>query len=260
MKNMNTLTFEIQGQIGIVTLNRPQIHNALSPEVYVEIIDVMQEIENSAIRAVIITGAGDKAFCAGADIEAMKNMTPYESRKFAQSGVAAFKAISHLSKPVIAAVNGLALGGGCELALACDLIYASSKARFGLPEITLGIFPGNGGTQRLTRLVGMVRAKELVFTGRMIKPEEALQMGMINQVVEPEELFNTVKKIAAGICEKGPISLHMAKVAINQTMEVPLGVGLEYETECFSSLFATQDQKEGMEAFLQKRKPQFKGQ
>lgn len=260
MRILKTITFEKEGKVGVLTLNRPNVLNAISPEVYQEIKEVMQEIAFDAkIHVVIITGAGEKAFCAGADIDAMKSMTPYEIRRFARSGLEAFRSISLLPKPVIAAVNGLALGGGCELALACDMIIASSKSRFGLPEINLGIFPGGGGTQRLTRLVGFMRAKELIFTGRIIKPEEALKMGMINQVVEPGELLKKVKELAASICEKGPIALHMAKVAINQTMEVPLSAGLDYEIECFSSLFATQDQKEGMEAFLKKRLPQFKG-
>lgn len=260
MKIMKTITFDVKGHIGTLTLNRPEALNAINPDVYAEIKEVMQETANNPeVRVVIITGSGEKAFCAGADITAMRTMTPYEIRGFAGKGVEAFKSINHSPKPVIAAVNGLALGGGCEIALSSDIIIASAKAKFGMPEISIGVFPGGGATQRLTRLVGIHRAKELIFTGKIIKAEEALSIGMINQVVTPCDFKDEVTKLAESICEKGPIALHMAKVAINQAMESSLSSGLDYELECFSSLFATQDQKEGMAAFIERRPPQFKG-
>lgn len=256
---MNTLLYEAKGPVGIVTLNRPDTLNAVSPEVYLELRDLFTKLDaDPAVRAIIITGAG-KVFCAGADIEAMSTMTPYEARTFATQGLEAFRAIAACSKPVIAAVNGLALGGGYEMVLACDLVVASEKARFGFPEINLGIFPGNGGTQRFIRIVGAAKAKEFILTAKTFKPDEALALNLVNTVVAPEELLNAAMSLAEGLCARAPITVTLAKAAINQALELQLDAGLKYEVECWSSLFATADQTEGMVAFLEKRDAVFNG-
>jgi enoyl-CoA hydratase len=257
---MEYLIFEVNEQVAKITLNRPKVLNALNPELYIELAATLEGIrDNGDIRAVIITGAGEKAFAAGADISAMQSMTAYEARKMAQIGQKPLDVIALLPQPVIGAINGMALGGGCELAMACDLRIASENAILGQPEVNLAIIPGGGGTQRLPRLVGAARAKDLIFTGRIIKANEALGMGLVNKVVPLDELMPTVEKLAQGICKKGPIAIALAKAAINKVWEAPLRVGLEFEIEAFASCFATEDQKEGMGAFLEKRTPHIKG-
>lgn len=257
---METLLFDVSGHVAKVTINRPKVLNALSPQVYQELYNLFSQIASRRdVRVAIITGAGEKAFSAGADISAMVSLAANEARALAQLGHRVANLISFLPQPVIAAINGLALGGGCELALACDLRVASTSAKLGQPEINLAVIPGGGGTQRLTHLVGVARAKELIFTGRVISAEEAFQIGLVNRVVEPAELMPTAEKLAEDLCAKGPIALALAKAAINQSVETSLGAGLTYEIECFASCFATQDQKEGMRAFLEKRSPKFEG-
>jgi enoyl-CoA hydratase len=257
---MEGLLFETKEQVARITLNRPEVLNALSSEVYKGLAGVLERIaEDRGIRVVIITGAGQKAFAAGADISRMQSLSVNEARFLAILGQRVFQLVGSLPQPVIAAVNGIALGGGCELALACDLIVASTHAKFGQPEINLAVIPGAGATQRLPRLIGMAQAKELIFTGKIISAEEAFQLGMINQVVAPDELMSTTEKMATELCKKAPVAMSLAKAAVNKSFETTMRVGFDYEVECFASCFATQDQKEGMAAFLEKRAPRIKG-
>ena len=255
----NNLLFSKENGIGIVTINRPKALNALNGEVYSELYQMFQEIENDPeVRVVILTGAGERAFVAGADVVEMQPQSSVEIHGFLGKARQASDRIYTLSKPVIAAINGFALGGGCELAMCCDLRIASESARFGQPEISLGIIPGAGGTQRLTRLVGMTKAKELMYTGDMIDAKTALAMNLVNKVVPPESLMTEAKALAQKLLSKSGAALSLLKKAINSGAEMSLPAGLDMEMECFASCFATQDQKEGMKAFLEKRKPEFK--
>jgi len=255
----NTLLYEKEDGIGIVTINRPRSLNALNGEVYTELYEVFQEIEDDPeVRVVILTGSGERAFVAGADIAEMQPQSSLEIGSLMDSGRKAFDRICTLSKPVIAAINGFALGGGCELAMCCDLRIASENAKFGQPEINLGIIPGAGGTQRLARLVGMTRAKELIYTGDMVDAKTAFMMGLVNKVVPPGSLMTEAKELARKMLSKSSIALSLAKKAINGGADMSLSSGLDLEAQCFARCFATEDQKEGMKAFLEKRKPQFK--
>jgi enoyl-CoA hydratase len=255
----NTLLYEKEDGIGIVTINRPETLNALNTEVFTELYQLFQEIESDAeVRVVILTGGGEKAFVAGADIADMQPRDTIEIIEFQTLGRRAGDFIYYLSKPVIAAVNGYALGGGCEIAMCCDLRIASENARFGQLEINLGLIPGGGGTQRLTRLVGMTKAKELIFTGDMIDANTALSIGLINKVVPAESLLDEAKQMAQKLLSKSGIALYYAKKAINSGADMALPAGLDFEDRCFALCFATEDQKEGMKAYLEKRKPEFK--
>ncbi len=254
------LLYSKEEGIGIVTINRPESLNALNGEVFTELYKLFQEIEDDQdVRVVILTGSGEKAFIAGADIAEMQAQSSVEIRSFIDKGRRASDRIYTLSKPVIAAINGFALGGGCELAMCCDLRVVSEKARFGQPEINLGIIPGGGGTQRLSRLIGMTRAKELIYTGNAIDANTAFTMGLVNKVVPPESLMAEAKELARKLLSKSSIALALAKKAITSGANMNLPSGLDLEAECFTLSFATEDQKEGMSAFLQKRKPEFKG-
>jgi enoyl-CoA hydratase len=254
-----TLLFEKDNNIGIVTINRPQAMNALNDLAYAELLQLFQEIEkDSQVRVVIITGSGEKAFVAGTDITNMARLSADEARIFSSTLKRTYDMIWNLPKPVIAAVNGYALGGGAELAMCADIIIASENAKFGQPEINVGIIPGSGGTQRLTRLIGINRAKELIYTGGMIDAKTAFSMGMLNKVVPPAELMKEAKAMAAKLLEKSSIMLKLAKSAINNGAGVDLNTGLNIEIECFSQCFATEDQKESMQAFMEKRKPVIK--
>ena len=245
--------------LGYIHMNRPEALNALNSKVLKDLENAIEDLgKDDEIRALIITGNGN-AFVAGADIKEMMGQTLEESREYTRYGQEVFSKIENLNKPVIAAVNGFALGGGCELALACDIIVASQKARFGLPEVNLGIHPGFGGTQRLPRLIGKARAKELIFTGNMISGEEAFEIGLANKIVPPEKLMEEAKNIAKTIAAKGPIAVSQAKQAINKGIEVELEEGLNMELDSIAIAFNTEDKKEGMEAFVQRRKPDFKG-
>ncbi|AAK80658.1 enoyl-CoA hydratase [Clostridium acetobutylicum] len=252
---LNNVILEKEGKVAVVTINRPKALNALNSDTLKEMDYVIGEIENdSEVLAVILTGAGEKSFVAGADISEMKEMNTIEGRKFGILGNKVFRRLELLEKPVIAAVNGFALGGGCEIAMSCDIRIASSNARFGQPEVGLGITPGFGGTQRLSRLVGMGMAKQLIFTAQNIKADEALRIGLVNKVVEPSELMNTAKEIANKIVSNAPVAVKLSKQAINRGMQCDIDTALAFESEAFGECFSTEDQKDAMTAFIEKRK------
>jgi enoyl-CoA hydratase len=254
-----TLLVEV-GAVSKCTVNRPQVLNALNEEVLRELLDFLRGLRgNSAVRALILTGAGEKSFIAGADIAFMADLDVRGARAFAELGHQVCDAFAALPVPVIAAVNGFALGGGTEVALACDFVYASTRARFGQPEVKLGVIPGFGGTQRLARRVGLARAKEIIFHGEMLKAEEALRIGLVNAVCEPGELMPRVHAVAKGIAARGPLAVAEAKRAIDRGYDLPLEVANELEREIFAGLFATRDQREGMAAFVAKRDAKFEG-
>lgn len=254
-----TLLYEKVDGIGVVTLNRPESLNALNTTVFTELYELFQGIENDAeVRVVIITGSGQKAFVAGSDIVEMQPQDSQGINRFVEKVRRASDKIYNLSKPVIAAVNGYALGGGCELAMCCDLRIASENARFGQPEINVGVIPGGGGTQRLTRLIGMTRAKELLYTGDMIDAKTALSMGLVNKVVPLDSLMNEAKEMAKKLLTKSGRILSLMKAAANSGASMSLPDALDYEAQCFALCFASEDQKEGMKAFMEKRKPAFK--
>ncbi len=244
--------------VAVVTLNRPQQLNALNWQMVGEIATALEELDrDSAIRCVILTGAGDRAFAAGADIKEMADQTPVT---MSTGEFSAWDRIRRIKNPLIAAVGGFALGGGCELAMHCDIIVASENARFGQPEINLGIIPGAGGTQRLPRSLGKFIAMEMVLTGRNFTAAELHALGLVNQVVPAGQHLEAARTIARGIAKKSPLALRAAKAAVNAAFETPLEVGLAMEKQIFATLFASADQKEGMAAFIAKREPNFTGQ
>ncbi len=252
------LSFE--GEIGILAINRPKALNALNIETLKDIQMGIQEAKDrSEMRVLILTGGGEKAFVAGADIAEMRGMNSIEALNFSKLGHLTLKMIQDLDRPVIAAVNGYALGGGTEIAVACDFIYASENARFGIPEVTLGIFPGFGGTQRLPRLIGKGKAKELILTGKMITAQEAFQMGIVNRVFPQVSLMEETKKVALQIAANGAIGVRLAKMVVDAGFNMDLSEACSLESYAFSLGFSTEDQKEGMTAFIEKRKPNFKG-
>lgn len=256
--NHEHLKISKSGSIATLSINRPEALNALNSELLAELKEAIDSISSDgSVHVLVLTGEG-RAFVAGADIAEMKGMTPEEARSFAKLGLEVFRAIELMDKPTIAAVNGFALGGGCELAMSCDIRIASSKAKFGQPEVGLGVTPGFGGTNRLSRLVGPAKAKELIFTGDVIDANEASRLGLVNSVTEPEELMERALGLAQKIAEKGQLAVRYSKQAINRSFEVDIETGMEIERNLFSLCFATYDQKEGMEAFLNKRKPEFK--
>ncbi len=256
----STLLYSVDEGIALVTINRPKALNALNAAVMYDLTDLFGKIAvDPAVKVVIITGSGEKSFVAGADITEMQKMNAIEGRNWGKLGQAVFDKIEKLPQPVIAAVNGFALGGGCELSMACDIRIAAENAKFGQPEAGLGIPPGFGGTQRLPRLVGKGRAKELIFTTDMIDAQEAYRIGLANKVVPLAELLDTAKKMAHKIMGKSEIAVRLCKAAINEGMDVDLDSGTAYEAEVFGLCFATEDQKEGMAAFVEKRKPAFTG-
>jgi enoyl-CoA hydratase len=255
-----TILYKKESGVGTVCINRPQALNALNSEVFHDLYEVFNEINtDNEVKVIIITGAGDKAFVAGTDITEMKSRSSLEIRSFAMAARKANEAVYNLGKPVIAAISGFALGGGLELAMACDLRVCSENAKFGQPEINLGIIPGGGGTQRLTRLVGMTKAKELIFTGDMIDAQTALGIGFVNKVVPNGKVMDEAKALAQKILGKGAVALRMAKTVINNGANMDLNSALDFEAECFAMCFSTEDQKEGMNAFTEKRKPKFQG-
>lgn len=260
MSAYENLLFESENGIGIVTINRPKALNALNAATIYELDRMFDELaKDDTVKAVILTGSGQKSFVAGADITEMQAMSAIKGRNWGKLAQAVFNKIENLPKPVIAAVNGYALGGGCEISMACDIRIAAENAKFGQPEVSLGIPPGFGGTQRLPRLVGKGRAKELLFTGDMIDAEEAYRIGLANKVVASEELMETAKAMAQKIMSRAPIAVQVCKAAVNEGMDTDLESGVAYEAEVFGLCFATEDQKEGMTAFVEKRKAVFTG-
>ena len=252
-----TIRYEKDGNIGILTIDRPEALNALNSTVIGELYQVIDEVENdSTLGCLIITGEG-RSFVAGADIGEQCPMDLTAGRNWGRRGSALLRRIEKLEIPTIAAVNGFALGGGCELALACDIILASEKAKFGQPEVTLGITPGFSGTQRLPRRVGVAKAKELIFSGKMIKADEAKEIGLVNAVFAPEELMNGAKEMAASFTKNAPIAVKYSKACIDRGMQMDIDDGIALENELFGMCYATADQKEGMTAFLEKRPATF---
>ncbi len=250
--------FEENG-VAVLTVDRQEKLNALDQTVIEEIGQALLELEAEGPRAIIVTGAGDRSFIAGADISAMSTMGPLEAKRFSEIGHAAMALLDRGPVPTIAAVNGFALGGGCEVAIACDIRVASENALFGFPEVGLGILPGMGGTQRLPRLIGPAFAKELILTGRRIDAQEARGMGLVNRVVGQGEALSAAKELAAEISSNGPLAVRHAKAATNRAQDVDLISGLEYEADQFALLFASEDAREGMGAFVEKRRPGFNG-
>lgn len=254
------LLFEKEGSIGLLTINRPQVLNALNREAMTEISQVVGKIATDPeVAVLIITGAGEKSFVAGADISEMRTLSALEGRAWSKFSQATFNAIENLPQPVIAAVNGYALGGGCELAMSCDIRIASEKAKFGQPEVQLGVVAAFAGTQRLPRLVGKGRAKELLFTGDQIDAAEACRIGLVNKVVPAGELLTAAKALAAKIISRGPVAVQLCKAAVNEGLDMDLESAQAYEAEVFGLCFATADQKEGMNAFVEKRPAKFTG-
>jgi enoyl-CoA hydratase len=254
---MDYVRVEREGSVAVLTVDRQEKLNALDGQVIEEIGQALLELESEGPRAIIVTGAGERAFIAGADIRAMSVMDPIEAKRFSEIGHAAMALLDRSPIPTIAAVNGYALGGGCEVAIACDIRIAAENATFGFPEVGLGILPGMGGTQRLPRLVGPALAKELIFTGRRIGAEEARGIGLANRVVGQGEALDAARELAAEISENGPLAVRYAKAATNRALDVDLISGLEFEADQFALLFATEDAREGMNAFGEKRKPRF---
>jgi enoyl-CoA hydratase/carnithine racemase len=255
-----TVLCEVQEGIATVTLNRPQVMNAISFTLLGELAACMESMRfDPAIRVVIITGAGDKSFCSGADLKERAGFSPEQVKTFIFTIRRLFDEIEQFTKPVIAAVNGVALGGGTELAMAADIRIASETATMGLTETRLAIIPGAGGTQRLPRLVGKGKAKELIFTGRRISAAEALDIGLVNHVVPPGALLDECRAMAAQICEAGPIAVQQAKYAINRGLETDLSTGLAIESNAYWICIPTEDRLEGLAAFREKRKPVYKG-
>lgn len=252
---LKNIVVEIKEKVGVIRMNRPTAMNALNTETLQELDKAFTQLgESDQVKVIIITGEG-KAFVAGADIAEMKDMSGQQAGEFSKFGQSVFNNIAKLKKPVIAGVNGFALGGGCELALACDIRIASDKAKLGQPEVNLGVIPGFAGTQRLSRLVGTAKAKELIFTGDMVDAQTALSIGLVNQVVSADQLMDVCMEMARKIASKGPTSVKLAKKVIDEGIEARLDEGSAYETRDFAECFATGEAKEGMTAFLEKRKP-----
>ena len=257
--SFETILIKIEGGVATITLNRPQQLNALNRQMFRELDEAFDEVTaDPAARVLVITGVGDRAFAAGADIREFVDMAPVEALEFSRNAQRIFRKLETMPKPSIAAVNGFALGGGCELMMACDIAYASDTARIGQPEITLGIIPGAGGTQRLSRLVGKQKAKELEMTGDMISAEEALRLGLVCKVVKPGDLMGEVQKLCEKLLSKGDVALRMVKEAIEAGLQVDLNTGMEIEAKSWSVCFTTEDHVEGVKAFLEKRRPNFK--
>lgn len=251
---MSFVDYCVKGNIAIITMNRPSALNALNSEVLDELNQVIDAVDTKNIRCLIVTGEGEKSFVAGADIGEMSTLNKEEGSAFSKKGNDVFRKIETLRIPVIAAVNGYALGGGCELAMSCDFRIASENAVFGQPETGLGITPGFGGTQRLARLVGAGIAKQMIYTARNIKADEAYRIGLVNEVVAYDQLMVTAEKLAGQIAKNAPIAVANAKQAINEGLEVGMEEAEKIEETRFGSCFETHDQKEGMNAFLEKRK------
>ena len=251
---MGFVNYEVKGMTGIITINRPEALNALNSAVLDDLSAVLDSVDQEAVRAIVITGAGDKSFVAGADIGEMSTLTKAEGEAFGKKGNDVFRKIETFPIPVIAAINGYALGGGCELSMSCDIRICSDNAMFGQPEVGLGITPGFGGTQRLARLVGMGMAKQMIYTARNIKADEAFRIGLVNAVYTQEELLPAAEKMAGQIAMNAPIAVRACKKVVNDGLQVDMDKAIVVEEKLFGSCFETLDQKEGMGAFLEKRK------
>jgi enoyl-CoA hydratase len=259
MSDFETIVVEKRGSVALLTINRPDKLNALGAKVHEEGVAALEELRTDPeIRVLVITGSGEKSFIAGADISEFKGQTPVSQRAMFLENTL-FNSIDRFPKPVIAMINGFCLGGGCEVALACDLRIASEKARFGQPEINLGIIPGGGGTQRLTRLIGEGKSMELILTGDMIDAQTAYSLGLVNSVHPAEELEAKTMELAGKIAEKSPVALQMAKEAVKLASRSNLDEGLKREIDLFAICFSSEDKEEGVSAFLEKRNPVFKG-
>jgi enoyl-CoA hydratase len=256
-KDYHYILVERDERVGIVTLNRPRELNALRTDLMRELVEALEEFDHDeGIGCIVITGAGDRAFAAGADIKEMSDKSPIEMML---GGFAAWQRIRNIHKPMIAAVEGYALGGGCELAMHCDMIVASENARFGQPEILIGVMPGAGGTQRLARTLGKYRTMEIVLTGAPVAADEMYKLGLVNRVVPKGEQLTEAVKLAKTVAAQAPVAVRLAKAAVNAAFETTLEQGLEIERKNFFLLFATEDMREGMQAFIEKRKAEFKG-
>lgn len=254
------ILFRIQDGIGVITFNRPKALNALNPRTLEELAHAIERTrQDDTIRTLVLTGAGERAFVAGADITEFTRMNPLQARLFAEFGQDIFFRMEQLPKPVIACVNGFALGGGCELAMSCDFIYASESAKFGQPEINLGIIPGFGGSQRLSRLVGRAKAKELCMTGETIDAREAKALVLVARIFPADQLMDETMKVAMALASKSPGALRSIKRVVDGGANVDLRSGCALEAEAFAVCFGTEDMREGVTAFLEKRKPEFKG-
>jgi len=254
------IIYEKSEGVATITINRPEALNAFSAEVVSEILQAIEDVKaDESVRVVVLTGAGERAFSAGADIKAMKGMNALKARELSQMGERLCSALENLEKPVIAAINGYALGGGLEVAMACDIRLASENARMGQTEINMGLIPGWGGTQRLTRLIGATKAKELIFTGKMIDAKTAEQLGLVNMVVPQDKFRETVRQFALELAQKAPVALKVAKALINKGAEISLDAAIALEREGFGVVASTEDLQEGVSAFIEKRKPVFKG-
>lgn len=254
-----TLRVERVGAVAILTIDRPEKRNALNARVRAELVAAIAAMETEpSVRVIVLTGAGEKAFVAGADIGEFAERTPLEQRE-AMTGGRAFEAVAGCGKPTVAMINGFALGGGCELALACDVRVAADTAKLGQPEVGLGIIPGGGGTQRLPRVVGMGQAMRLILSGDLIDADEALRIGLVDLVHPAAELRERTLELAGRIASRSPVALRMAKAAVRAAAEMPLSAGLRYETELFVTCFASDDKREGVSAFLEKRAAEFPG-
>lgn len=263
MSEFKSISLKQEGSVWWLTIQRPEALNALNADVMNDLSQALRmigELPFESARALVVTGAGEKAFVAGADIKEIAELGEDEAVAFAERGQSVFHELNLLKIPVIAAVNGFALGGGCELALACDFIVASEKAKFGLPEVTLGLIPGFGGTVRLARAVGIRRARELTYTGEMVGAEEALRIGLVNRVVPAGELVSAVQGILEKILQRAPVAVALAKRSINRAWDLEVEEAHRLEAKNFGELFATEDVREGTRAFIEKRKPVFKGQ
>lgn len=252
---MSFVSCEVQDRVAVLTIDRPKALNALNPEVLNDLKAAFEGIDQSEVRCVILTGAGDKSFVAGADIASMSTMTKAEGEAFGRLGNDVFLMVENFPLPVIAAVNGFALGGGNELAMSCDIRLASENALFGQPEVGLGITPGFGGTQRLARVVGVGMAKQLVYSATNIKADEALRIGLVNAVYAPDQLMDAARKLAGKIASNAPIAVRNCKRAINEGIELPITEAVQVEERLFGACFETHDQVEGMSCFLSREKP-----
>ena len=262
-KNWNTLNFEIKNRFGVITINRPTKLNALNAELLSELKELLLEIkkdETFSLLGLVVTGAGEKAFIAGADIAEMSDMTPSDAYTFGQLGQQVTVLFETLQVPVIACVNGFALGGGCEIAMSCDFIYSTNNGVFGQPEVKLGLIPGFGGTLRLAKLVGRNRAKEMIFTGRNVNAEEAFRMGLVLKIFSTkEQMMEEAMKTLQAVSSNSPFAISIAKKVMNEGVDLTIGEGLQLEKRQFSGIFTSEDMREGTKAFIEKRAPQFIG-